>query len=66
MRLIKIAILTLLCACFTLRAQEKINIWEGTECKEKVRLTPYPAPGSGNRAVGVAVNPAVTNLKGNV
>ena len=51
MRLIKIAILTLLCACFTLRAQEKpINIWEGTECKEKVRLTPYPAPGSGNIA----------------
>ena len=48
MRLIKIAILTLLCACFTLRAQEKpINIWEGTECKEKVRLNKYLSNAAG-------------------
>lgn len=27
-----------------------INIWEGTACREKVRLTPYLAPGEGNPA----------------
>lgn len=27
------------------------NIWEGTDCRKKVRLTPYLAPGGGNTAV---------------
>lgn len=31
-------------------ADSAINIWEGTECKAKVKLTPYLVAGSGNPA----------------
>lgn len=31
--------------------QDPINIWEGTDCKSTVRLTPYLAPGENNIAV---------------
>lgn len=30
---------------------QKINIWEGTDCKKNVELYPYLAPGSQNKAV---------------
>lgn len=41
----------LLC-CIASSAQVKpLNIWEGTDCKAKVKLTPYLAEGSGNTAV---------------
>ena len=33
------------------QAADAINIWQGTDCKAKVRLTPYIAPGSDNPAV---------------
>ena len=40
-----------LTACLTSIAQvETINIWEGTACKENVKLTPYLATGKDNTA----------------
>ncbi|MCM1066621.1 MAG: alpha/beta hydrolase [Muribaculaceae bacterium] len=45
------AALVLLCSAIAARAQKSFNIWEGTACKAKVKLTPYLAPGSGNTAV---------------
>lgn len=42
-----VVLLTALCVS----AEDKvINIWEGTGCGEKVKLTPYPAPGDRNPA----------------
>lgn len=45
------ALAVLLCASLTAVAQTPFNIWEGTSCKAKVKLTPYLATGSGNTAV---------------
>lgn len=39
------------CPAHARGADTPINIWEGTECKDKVRLTPFLAEGSGNTAV---------------
>ena len=36
--------------CLHLQA-ESLNVWEGTECHKKVKLTPYPVEGTGNTAV---------------
>ncbi len=46
-------ILTCLClsVAFYAAAQTPINIWEGTACGSKVKLTPYIAPGQNNTAV---------------
>lgn len=43
---------TILLCCLSLTAPAKdgINIWEGTACRADVRLTAYPAEGSGNMA----------------
>ena len=34
-----------------LSASKPVNIWQGTNCKAKVEMTPFLAPGNGNRAV---------------
>lgn len=44
----KLLILLLLVSC---RAVAQFNIWEDTDCRRKVALTPYLAEGSGNIAV---------------
>lgn len=42
----------MMCILFTMHGQERsINIWEGTECKKKVVLTPYLAQGDHNIAI---------------
>lgn len=46
--------LSALCAQTPGRVQEvlkPINIWQGTDCKVKVEMTPFLVPGNGNRAV---------------
>ena len=43
-----LAIITLILAN---TASAQINIWEGTDCRKKVSLTPYPAKGGSDIAV---------------
>lgn len=47
---------TILCAiavwCFLVgKAQDKVNIWQGTDCKKRVEMVPYLASGQNNVAV---------------
>lgn len=54
MRLKIFEILSLLFLCVhaqSVAQDNQINIWEGTTCKEKVKLTPYLASGENNMAV---------------
>ena len=49
-RIITLAV-CLLCALIATAADKQtFNIWEGTDCKAKVKLSPYLAEGSGNPA----------------
>ena len=43
--------LLLLAVSLMARGQQKVNIWEGTDCRATVEMTPYLAPGNGNKAV---------------
>lgn len=44
-------VVCLLCALIATAADKRaFNIWEGTDCKAKVKLTPYLAEGTGNAA----------------
>ncbi len=49
----KTTLLTLLLTLFPLmaQAQAKVNIWQGTDCKRRVEMTPYLAAGQDNTAV---------------
>ena len=42
---------TFLCCCLSAAAQESVNIWAGTDCKAKVKMTPYLAEGDERPAV---------------
>lgn len=57
MKIIKLFFLFLFFSCcLTMNSKERsINIWAGTECKAKVKLTPYLAQGKDN--IGVIVCP---------
>lgn len=51
---------TILCAiavwCFLVgKAQDKVNIWQGTDCKKRVEMVPYLASGQNN--IGIIVCP---------
>ncbi len=48
-----IAILAALLVGFALKLSAQINIWQGTDCNQKVMMTPYLATGQGNVAVVV-------------
>lgn len=50
MRYISAVLLLCLCMVCPASARDGINIWEGTRCHADVRLTAYPAEGSGNTA----------------
>lgn len=53
LKTIKILIVLLLCSIYVASAQtasQPINIWEGTNCKVKVKMTPYLANGVNNIA----------------
>lgn len=39
-----------MCTATTVFAETSINIWEGTACRDKVKLTPFLANGNGNIA----------------
>lgn len=50
-------LLLLLVSILTVQAQEKINIWQGTDCRKKVTMTVYPAQGANKSRKAVVVCP---------